>query len=80
MKSSLIQPLQGIQQGYAVGYDFCHGLNVTVLVDKIVSASVLIFDISRQFCHKSDVASADTFTQIMAKGHHYEYREVFADC
>jgi hypothetical protein len=47
VKSSLIQPLQGIQQGYAVGYDFCHAFNVTILVDKIVSVLMMMIQKSQ---------------------------------
>lgn len=43
VESSLIQPFQGIQQGYAIGYDFCHGFNVTAKVDKFMSVLNLLF-------------------------------------
>ena len=43
VKSSLIQPFQGIQQGYAIGYDFYHSLNVTAKVDKFMSVLNLLF-------------------------------------
>jgi hypothetical protein len=43
VESGLIQPFQGIQQGYAIGYDFCHALNVTAKVDNFMSVLNLLF-------------------------------------